>query len=679
MLGRAGATRWAVSTAAVLVLTAGPAQAQYERTIRITAPGVLSRSETTYVLDADVTAPGTAFTIAASNVTLDLNGHSVIYNAEPGDNVHGVFAQWNKSGLRVTNGNIVQGPGNGYRSHAVYLNEVHCIELDHLSIGYQGDDTVGILAQGSGTTTRDAYIHDNVIRPNGTKRPDPGLGYPTHYGDFAAIVVGGTGGRVRIHNNDIRGKGHQGIHFRYSTPTSEVSVTGNTIMMASPVRNGYGIVIGGASHGEVGFEIAHNTIVQSSGRGILVGGDYSDDSPGPGPGDIHDNFVDVRESADSGEYAGTPGASTGICIRFGAHHVRVHHNRIRAWAGANAAPPQFATQKGAACIARGLKIHSGPTGRGNVVCDNVVTATTTDAAYPASGIYATGDTGRGEGAVFRRNVVVSNSIIVDLNGADGAGSHQTFTSNVFARGDDPQGFHAVRAGYWTSPAVGNLFVDNRWVGGADPDDLALSLSGGASYGLTVRSHLDLRVTDANGNPIGDATVTAAATGGPTEVLSGTTDANGRVRLVLTDYTRSGVTYPPTSEYARYTPHLVTISASGYPSETKTFVMSASHEAGVVLDGSATEAPLISDVTALPISESAAVVSWRTDAVAASVVEYGPSMGYGNVLLKAVHTAAHSVKITDLSPGTYHFRVVATSRDGLSALGVDHTFTVLPFG
>ena len=55
-------------------------------------PYVLSRPGTTYILEADVTTPGTAFIVLAPNITLDLNGHTVTYdNAQPIAVVNGGF------------------------------------------------------------------------------------------------------------------------------------------------------------------------------------------------------------------------------------------------------------------------------------------------------------------------------------------------------------------------------------------------------------------------------------------------------------------------------------------------------------------------------------------------------------------------------------------------------------
>ncbi|MEN6457924.1 MAG: fibronectin type III domain-containing protein [Thermoguttaceae bacterium] len=60
-------------------------------------PYYLNASNTTYVLDTDVTVSGTAFILGGSNVTLDLNQHTVTYG--------------NSTPVTVTNGGFEQGSG----------------------------------------------------------------------------------------------------------------------------------------------------------------------------------------------------------------------------------------------------------------------------------------------------------------------------------------------------------------------------------------------------------------------------------------------------------------------------------------------------------------------------------------------------------------------------------------
>jgi len=541
-------------------------------------PYLLDQAGKTYVLTQDISAPGTCFIADASYITLDLNGHTVTYNTEPGDNVYGFFENWNKSNLRVTNGSFVQGAGNGYKSIAVFFRETSHVEADHLYIAYQGDDNEGITARGSGTSTHDAQIHDNIIRPNGTKRS------LTHYGGFSAINVVATGGDIDIYNNDIQGKGNGGINFGYSSSpplTDTLHIINNTIKMASPVRGGYAISVGSPVNDEIGFEIANNTINQSNGRGILVAGNNVGDDPGPGTGTVHDNSIEVRESMDSGEYAGSPGTGIGIQLRFGAHNIKVYNNTVKAHAGKNACPPSFPSQQGSDCEAIGIKVIGGRYAVNNQVYNNTVIVDTNDPdlRLSAKGLY--GDGPADANTSFHHNTVTSNSILVDVNGADGAGSNFTFTSNTFIKGANPQNFHSIRVIYWGN-STNNVFLDNNWQNGATGEDLTAVNGGGTfSWSYYVKWYLDVTAKDGLGNPVSGATVNAAATGGGAETLTATTDAADRARLILTEHYRAGTT-SSLPYYTNYTPHTLTVTKDGYETSIQEITMDASKSLTVTL-------------------------------------------------------------------------------------------------
>ena len=390
-------------------------------------------------------------------------------------------------------------------------------------------------------------------------------GMPIHYGNFYAINVCGTGGAIAIENNDIVGTGYQGIGFDYSVPlTSTLEITGNTIEMAASVGDGYAIDITSSTNAAVGFEIAHNTIVQSSGRGIIVEGDVNSNSPGPGNGTIHDNTITVREapSADNPSY----GDAIGICLRFGAHNVQVYNNTVTAYAGANAAPGRYASVLGSADIANGIKINAGTYGVDNQVYNNTVNVSTTDAGYTAVGLYASGSSDGSN--VFSGNTVTSNSVLISTNSTDGGGSNFKFICNKLIEGSNPLGFESIQAGYWTQASTGNVYLANSWQGGASGSNVALSTCGGAAYSLTTQWYANLTVTTSGGAAISGATVTAVATGGGTDTETATTNSSGAAQLTLTQYQRSGTTYPATSNYTYFTPYTVTVTAPGYQTWTQ---------------------------------------------------------------------------------------------------------------
>lgn len=91
------------------------------------------------------------------------------------------------------------------------------------------------------------------------------------------------------------------------------------------------------------------------------------------------------------------------------------------------------------------------------------------------------------------------------------------------------------------------------------------------------------------------------------------------------------------------------------------------------------APTISNVAAGSVTSTGATVTWATDQVSTSQVEYGTTTAYGNIT--SVNTSgvtAHSQDLTNLLSATvYHFRVYSTNVSGSQTVSGDLTFTTLP--
>ena len=95
---------------------------------------------------------------------------------------------------------------------------------------------------------------------------------------------------------------------------------------------------------------------------------------------------------------------------------------------------------------------------------------------------------------------------------------------------------------------------------------------------------------------------------------------------------------------------------------------------LVVDSPAPTPPVISGVAAGQISCAGAAITWNTDKLADSQVEYGTSTAYGSsTAINTAQVIAHSVTLSGLSPNTlYHYRV--KSRDASGNLGVSGDFT-----
>jgi hypothetical protein len=87
-------------------------------------------------------------------------------------------------------------------------------------------------------------------------------------------------------------------------------------------------------------------------------------------------------------------------------------------------------------------------------------------------------------------------------------------------------------------------------------------------------------------------------------------------------------------------------------------------------------PIISNVQAISITDTTAVITWDTNIPASSNVEYGVTPAYGGAANSPGNVTSHVVSLFGLAPGTtYHFRVQSTEPIGLlTAVSGDFTFT-----
>lgn len=86
------------------------------------------------------------------------------------------------------------------------------------------------------------------------------------------------------------------------------------------------------------------------------------------------------------------------------------------------------------------------------------------------------------------------------------------------------------------------------------------------------------------------------------------------------------------------------------------------------------APTISDVSASNIGYHSATISWKTNGLADSLVEYGTTTDYGYSVYSPTLVSEHSIRLTGLSSSTtYHYRVKSVTADGIQAISDDYTF------
>ena len=87
----------------------------------------------------------------------------------------------------------------------------------------------------------------------------------------------------------------------------------------------------------------------------------------------------------------------------------------------------------------------------------------------------------------------------------------------------------------------------------------------------------------------------------------------------------------------------------------------------------TTPPVIADVSVMNVTNNSAVITWRTDEFADSVVRYGEnSTVYTKICRDELFVKEHEITLTGLLPGTsYYFVVNSTDRSGNSAESLEY--------
>lgn len=159
---------------------------------------VLDQPDTTYLLTEDIVADGSAIEIAAPGVTVDLNGHRVVYanaavpNRDNTDVESAGTGIWANSStdlhdLRILNGTIAEGDFIGNEGvHAVSLYEVENIEMAGVSIYYHAAQVYAVYF---GRTKGRMHVHHNHFVDRGFEirdRHGSGGGRPIQISDSSA-------------------------------------------------------------------------------------------------------------------------------------------------------------------------------------------------------------------------------------------------------------------------------------------------------------------------------------------------------------------------------------------------------------------------------------------------------------------------------------------------------------
>jgi hypothetical protein len=481
------------------------------RTVMLSAPATLNQADTEYILTQDIVAPGTAFTITATNVTLNLNGRTVTYaNSASSGPVYGVNVT--AHGLRnvaIVNGTIRQGNSatatdatrRGW--HGINIGpDVPDLKIAGMKIEYRTPETFGINVPWG----RDGKIHHNDLHDTGS--------FIINRHQLIAAIKANRAPRMEIHHNRIVRARQAGID---AGPGAVVH--NNEINIDSHSTNSYGVVL----YDVDGFTVYNNTIKGAGEHPIGIGM-----VAGSRNGKVYGNRVEVQNTRGSTEYGST--GSAGMRMTWGTDKVEIWNNHITVRAQANLIGP------GLDSWGRGLWLGLPDAGASVLFRDNTIIARNSDGRAKAAAI-AIVCGNRSSGLVFRNNMVVSNwaNVLLTDDYGDSQGFPR-FVANTFRKEDNHSNYTTIRSQYASRISTGNFF-SSTFENGAALSSLGMEFHGSGLKEIGFGWSLRLTVRDAQNRTLNGVSVRIVDNSGA-QVFSGSTDADGRVVTELVEYQAS---------------------------------------------------------------------------------------------------------------------------------------------
>ncbi|QJT07951.1 right-handed parallel beta-helix repeat-containing protein [Oceanidesulfovibrio marinus] len=509
-----------------------------KHTVMLQGPSLLDQPDTHYILQNDIVAPATAFRIAASRVTLDLNGHSVVYNeSEEGCGVH--LEKWWLEDVQVANGFIRQGSNqcagevHGMGCNPVFSLSAKKLRLGGLSLTYSGRDVAGIFVRGS----LGADIGHCELIDNGREVTNRHQGIDA----IRVTAVDDIGlDTVRIHHNVINNARQMGIRVHGKT----ADINNNEIHINSVVTNSFGVSISdGVIH--------QNKIFGAGAHPIGIW-------PGPGV-KVHTNYVETQNTAASGEY-GSAG-SAGLRMTWGKN------DGVEAWCNTFLVlGKEDGLPNGMDSWGRALFVGLPDAKQSALFHHNIIAATAqgTDAKTVAVGVVCLNTS---PDLVFRENIIASDWCPILLGDDYGhSGGYPLFENNDIIRIGDNSDFHTIKNLYRYRPATGR-FLNNRYVD-AEQDDIAFPSRAEDVQDVIMEKTITLHLLNPDGSPVRETHVAMTLSNEAT-TQERATDGHGEVILhvPVQAYTNrnnnGGHFFRP--RWVKYTKVPIQIHAGGYVS------------------------------------------------------------------------------------------------------------------
>lgn len=486
------------------------------------APYSLNTQGATYLVTRDLVVNGKAFDLTAANVTLDLGGHTIVYNNRAQsisggwtdylDNAaFGIKAMGYPDNVRILNGTIRQGAGNnaGHRDEAIGFNPIYArigsnFELAGVEMDYGGPQLIGLyLHWGPG----DARIHHNVFLDRGD------VILNRHgAGSRSMIYAAGSTGSGQIYDNLIKRTRQMGLHGN--------QVYNNEIYIDSYTTNSFGISRGDNAlyRNNRIFGTGYHVVGIGWGKGNTYRNNFVH-LVGQGP-DFRDTEYGNQESLNGfrlTQYAGSTADYSDNLYEL---------NTILIKGGAC---------NGSSCTeARGIQHSADASIRNNVIRDNVIKVDMASSIRQAAAVVTQGlrdRCGTEEPILWEGNTLISNIANVRMGDYYAAGCNHRFHQNHLVRiGSRSDYYTFVFDTGWA--LKDHHMVDASFAGGASLNSVRF-LNAGQDFHVGWTLQVQVR---SSGQAVAGASVSLFDINDQ-QIAQGTTDANGRFSAVVTQLIR----------------------------------------------------------------------------------------------------------------------------------------------
>ena len=426
-------------------------------------PYILDQTNTYYLLTEDIDADSSAIFFTGEGSTLDLGGHTVIYNEIPlkiptdqwtphrNGSSFGIKMRSAGANMKIFNGHIVQGKGNDTSSYVslgfnpIYVSGAENLEIAGLDIKYTGVQITGIYCH----WPREGYnIHHNVITDSGK--------YIINRHQQVSAIKMNSPGRGKLNNNLIRRARQTALALGKKSEAYH-----NEIHIDSYSINSFGVGAKDTSkvYGNKIFGCGDNTCA------IATTGGTTDT-------EVFDNYIwlqahsleDYLPWLNPEEMESTTTSTmSAIRVTWGGNRINYHDNTIL-----------VTSREGG--IVRGSWLYS-DNNTYDIKCENnlIIALSEDDTTNGWGAIGGVGNHSHDNAPpiTFTDNTIVSNFTNYSLKDTYGYSMNYLFINNTFVKIGNRDDYYTINSheGYSSKGAV---LIDSKFEGGAGYDKIYMS-------------------------------------------------------------------------------------------------------------------------------------------------------------------------------------------------------------